>query len=110
MDEYMIYEAKVLGASAFLLIYSILSEAEIRAYIKAADELGLSSLVEVHDEDKDRSCLDRKRHQGEHRRALRHRLRHLPSRPGGKDGRDLGRCHRWLRHHKAFGEVWTICP
>ena len=55
VDEYMIYEAKVLGASAVLLICSILSEAEIRAYIKADDELGISSLVEAHDEDKDRS-------------------------------------------------------
>ncbi len=57
VDEYMIYEAKVLGASAVLLICSILSEAEIRAYIKAADELGLSSLVEAHDEDEVRMAL-----------------------------------------------------
>lgn len=51
VDEYMIYEAKVLGASAVLLICSILSEAEIRVYIRVADELGLSALVEAHDED-----------------------------------------------------------
>lgn len=50
VDRYMIYEAKLLGASAVLLICSILSEAEIREYIDICDELGLSALVEAHDE------------------------------------------------------------
>lgn len=50
VDEYMIYEAKTLGASAVLLIVSILSEAQLREYIKICDELGLSALVEIHDE------------------------------------------------------------
>lgn len=50
IDEYMIYEAKTLGASAVLLIVSILSEAQLREYIKICDELGLSALVEIHDE------------------------------------------------------------
>ncbi len=50
VDEYMIYEAKVLGASAVLLICSILSENEIREYIGICDELGLSALVEAHEE------------------------------------------------------------
>ena len=50
VDEYMIYEAKVLGASAVLLICSILTEKELRDYIKICDNLGLSALVEVHDE------------------------------------------------------------
>lgn len=50
VDEYMIYEAKVLGASAVLLICSILDEKELRDYINLADSLGMSSLVEVHDE------------------------------------------------------------
>ena len=49
VDEYMIYEAKLLGASAVLLIVSILSEEQIKAYINICDELGLSALVEVHD-------------------------------------------------------------
>lgn len=49
VDEYMIYEAKVLGASAILLICSVLSEEELKAYIKLADALGLSCLVETHD-------------------------------------------------------------
>lgn len=50
VDEYMIYEAKLLGASAVLLICSILSEAQIREYLAVCDVLGLSALVEAHDE------------------------------------------------------------
>lgn len=50
VDEYMIYEAKTLGASAVLLIVSILSETQLRKYIKICNELGLSALVEIHDE------------------------------------------------------------
>ena len=50
VDEYMIYEAKALGASAVLLIVSILSETQLREYIKICDELGMSALVEIHDE------------------------------------------------------------
>ncbi|MDO4975660.1 MAG: indole-3-glycerol phosphate synthase TrpC [Eubacteriales bacterium] len=49
VDEYMIYEAKLLGASAVLLICSILEEEQIREYIGICDELGLSALVEAHD-------------------------------------------------------------
>ena len=49
VDEYMIYEAKANGASAVLLICSLLTSRQIGEYIKAADELGLSSLVECHD-------------------------------------------------------------
>ena len=51
VDEYMIYEAKILGASAVLLICSILSEEQIRECIGICDELGLSALVETHDEE-----------------------------------------------------------
>jgi len=50
VDEYMIYEAKLLGASAVLLICAILSEAEIRDYLEICDTLGLSAVVEAHDE------------------------------------------------------------
>lgn len=50
VDEYMIYEAKVLGASAVLLICSILTEEQIRAYLQICDDLGLSALVETHNE------------------------------------------------------------
>ena len=50
VDEYMIYEAKILGAKAVLLICSILSEEQIREYIRICDTLGISALVEAHDE------------------------------------------------------------
>ena len=50
VDAYMIYQAKVLGASAVLLICSILSQTEIEEYQAIATELGLSALVEAHDE------------------------------------------------------------
>ncbi|WP_035767714.1 indole-3-glycerol phosphate synthase TrpC [Butyrivibrio sp. NC2002] len=51
VDEYMIYEAKVLGAKAVLLICSILSGDEIKRYIEICDNLGMSALVEAHDKE-----------------------------------------------------------
>lgn len=50
VDEYMIYEARTLGASAVLLICAILNEDKIREYISICDELGISALVEAHEE------------------------------------------------------------
>ena len=50
VDPYMIYEARLLGAQAVLLICSILSAEQISDYIKICDTLGISALVEVHDE------------------------------------------------------------
>lgn len=50
VDEYMIYEAKLIGASAVLLICSILDAEQLKEYIGVADSLGLSALVEAHDE------------------------------------------------------------
>ena len=50
VDPYMIYEAKVLGASAVLLICAILTDEELIEYGKTANALGLSALVEAHDE------------------------------------------------------------
>ncbi len=50
VDEYMIYEAKSLGAAAVLLICSILDEQRLSEYIKLCGELKLSALVEAHDE------------------------------------------------------------
>ena len=58
VDEYMIYQAKLLGASAVLLICSILSENDIRRNIGICDELGLSALVEAHDEDEVKLALN----------------------------------------------------
>ncbi len=50
IDEIQIYEAKITGAGAVLLICSILDDIQIKNYIKTADKLGLSALVEAHDE------------------------------------------------------------
>lgn len=58
VDEYQIYQAKVLGASAVLLICSILTENQMKDYIRICDELGLSALVEVHDEQEVQTALN----------------------------------------------------
>lgn len=51
VDEYMIYEAKILGASAILLICAILDDVQLKQYFVIADSLGLSVLVEAHTEE-----------------------------------------------------------
>ena len=50
IDAYQIYEAKLWGASAILLIAAILDDETVRGFHKLADSLGLSCLVEAHDE------------------------------------------------------------
>lgn len=50
VDEYMVYQAKVLGADAVLLIAALLSDSELTEYRLAAESLGLDALVEAHDE------------------------------------------------------------
>lgn len=50
VDPYMIYETKLLGASAVLLICAILDTGTLAEYLEAADSLGLSAIVEAHDE------------------------------------------------------------
>ncbi len=57
VDEYMIYEARILGASAILLIVSLLDEELLKRYLKISDELGLSALVETHDEEEVKKAL-----------------------------------------------------
>lgn len=57
IDEYMIYEAKVIGASAVLLICALLDEGTLKRYIGIADSLGLTALVEAHDEEEIRQAL-----------------------------------------------------
>ena len=47
-DEYMVYQAKALGASAILLICSVLDDQELKAWNQLAGELGMSALVEAH--------------------------------------------------------------
>ena len=58
VDEYMIYRAKVMGASAVLLICAILSQKQLNEYYNIAKSLGLSALVEAHDEKEIDMALD----------------------------------------------------
>lgn len=58
VDPYMIYQAKLMGASAVLLIAAILSDEELRTYFHVADSLGLSALFEAHDAEEVKRCLD----------------------------------------------------
>ncbi len=57
VDEYMIYEARLLGASAVLLICSILTQEQLSAFLEICDTLGLSALVEAHDENEVQMAL-----------------------------------------------------
>ena len=58
VDEYMIHQAKILGASAVLLICAILDDVQLKNFIATSDELGLSALVEAHDESEIKRALD----------------------------------------------------
>lgn len=49
VDAYMIYEAKVLGAAAVLLICALLDEEQLAEYLAICDSLGMTALVETHD-------------------------------------------------------------
>ena len=60
VDEYMIYEAKTLGASAVLLILSILSDEQLSEYLELSSSLGLTAIVETHDEDEVGKAIDAK--------------------------------------------------
>ncbi len=57
VDSYMIDQAHVYGASAVLLICSLLDTETLRKYIAHCDHLGLSALVEAHDEEEVQSAL-----------------------------------------------------
>ena len=50
IDEYHIYESRLIGADALLLIVTLLEESMLRDFIALASELGMASLVEIHDE------------------------------------------------------------
>ena len=57
VDAYMIYEAKTLGAAAVLLIVAILDEKQLMDYLALCRELGLSALVEAHDDAEIKTAL-----------------------------------------------------
>lgn len=50
IDPYMIWQAKVMGADCVLLICAVLQEGELKEYLAVCDSLGLTALVETHDE------------------------------------------------------------
>lgn len=58
IDEYQIYQAKVWGASAILLICACLDVPTLTKFRELADSLGLSSLVEAHDEAEVQMAID----------------------------------------------------
>ena len=51
IDEYQIYESKLIGADCILLIAAILSDEQLQNFINIADQLGLDYIIEVHDKD-----------------------------------------------------------
>ena len=51
IDEYQLYESKLIGADCILLIASILNDKEIDAFSKLSDDLRLDYIIEVHDEE-----------------------------------------------------------
>jgi indole-3-glycerol phosphate synthase len=58
IDDYQLYESKAVGADAVLLICALLDEKTLRAFMDVCDTLGLSALVEAHDEDEIKKALD----------------------------------------------------
>ena len=58
VDEYQVYESRALQADAILLIVRILEETQLRAVRELAEQLGMSALVEVHDENEVERALN----------------------------------------------------
>ena len=58
IDPYQIYEAALIGADCVLLICALLDTDTLKEYIKIADSLGLSCLVEAHDEAEVKSAIE----------------------------------------------------
>ena len=58
IDEYMIYESVLMNASAILLIVAILSDEQLKEYLGLARMLGLSAIVEAHDEQEIKRAID----------------------------------------------------
>ena len=60
ISSYQIYETKLLGASAILLICALLGNEKLKEYLIIANELGLSALVEAHDEEEIEMAINAK--------------------------------------------------
>lgn len=57
IDEYQIYESKAIGADCVLLICAVLDDVSLKKYIELCNVLGLSALVEAHDEDEVKTAV-----------------------------------------------------
>lgn len=57
VDEYQIYQAKVMGADAVLLICAILDNSTLEKFLRICDELNLAALVETHDAEEIKSAI-----------------------------------------------------
>jgi indole-3-glycerol phosphate synthase len=58
VDEYQVYESRLLLADAILLIVAALNDAQLRRYLKIATDLEMAALVETHDSEEIRRALD----------------------------------------------------
>ena len=58
VDEYQIYQAKVMGADAVLLICAVLTAADIARYLELCAELNLAAIVETHDADEIKTAVE----------------------------------------------------
>lgn len=58
INEYMIYQARAMGASAVLLICAILTDEELKRFRELAESLGMHALVETHDEEEIKRAID----------------------------------------------------
>ena len=58
VDEYQLYEAKLLGADAVLLICALLPTDTVARYLGICDEMGIAAIVEAHDAAEIRSAVD----------------------------------------------------
>lgn len=127
VDPYQIYEAKLLGAGAVLLICALLSEGEVREYLAVARSLGLSALVETHDErEVEQAVRAGAEIIGVNNRDLRtfevdvsNSLRLKKQIPGGKisvsesgirTAEDVGRLYRNGTDAVLIGETLMRCP
>lgn len=57
IDEFQIYQAKVIGADCVLLIVSLLSLEQLKQYLFICDTIGLSAIVEAHDEEEVKTAI-----------------------------------------------------
>lgn len=58
IDSYQIYQGKAIGADCILLIVTLLSKVQLKQFICLCDSIGLSAVVEAHDEQEVRTALD----------------------------------------------------